>query len=303
MQVTFGICADIHTEFVHDSVERMEKFLAVCHEKTVDFCISLGDFCPPGEMNHAHKEKILAMLRNDSLPFHHVLGNHDMDRNSKENVLSYLGQSEPHFSFDCGGVHFILLDACHFWDNGEYFPYHYGNYTKGSASAKVPMLPPSELEWLREDLKKAEYPSVIFTHQSLIESRAGIKNAEEFRAVIKEAPNKVLLCVCGHEHVDRAEQKDGVWYFCLNSMSYYWAGHEYEHSTYGEEIERDYPLLRQVFPYKDPLFAMITVSEDAITIQGTKSEIVGKAPHELDFQKPGLCDPITASVEDRVLPL
>ena len=54
-----------------------------------------------------------------------------------------------------------------------------------------------------------------------------IKNAEEFREVVRKAPKGVLMAVCGHEHVDRLEKKEDVWYYCVNSMSYYWTGSRY----------------------------------------------------------------------------
>lgn len=302
MHVTFGVCADIHTEFMHDSVKRMQAFLDQCAKQKTEFGVSLGDFCPPGELNLAHKKEILSRLQNNPMPFYHILGNHDMDRNSKDAVCAWLNLDAPHSSFDCGGVHFILLDACFFKVGDNCFPYDHGNYTK-TPGAVLPVLSPEELSWLEEDLKKTSYPSVIFTHQSLIESRAGIRNAKDFRNIIKKAPAGVILCIAGHEHVDRAEQKDGVWYVCLNSMSYYWAGHEYEHTTFGEPYETEFPLLRQVFPYRDPLYAIITVTDNCIRIEGTKSEIVGASPLELNFQKPGLVDPIVAQISDRTLPL
>ena len=59
MKVRFGVFADLHVDLIHDGVERMERFLNVCRAEKVDFCVELGDFCPPGESNAADKEKIL----------------------------------------------------------------------------------------------------------------------------------------------------------------------------------------------------------------------------------------------------
>lgn len=313
-KVAFGICADLHTDFIHDSVERMKIFLEKCREYQVDFCVELGDFCQPGTLNEKEKQEILGMLEVSGLSCFHVLGNHDMDEFSKEQVLEYLGglgkwrdwsdaaRSESHASFDCGGIHFVLLDANYYRVGEEYFPYDHGNYKLAPPEAQVPVLPPSELVWLEEDLAQTSYPTVVFSHQSLIESRTGIRNPEDFRKVIRKAPAGVCLAVCGHEHVDRLECKEGVWYYCLNSMSYYWAGGNFDHSTYGEEIEADHPLLRCVFPYKDPLFCIVEIDAEGIQIRGTASEIVGAAPEELAFRKQGLVDPVTASVQDRRLP-
>ncbi len=300
MKATFGICADLHTEFIHDAPKRMEQFLKDCAKNNVDFCVNLGDFCPPGETNYKHKNEILAMLNSSSIPFHHVLGNHDMDENSKSEVLEFMGVSAPHASFDVGGIHFVILDACHFKTDDGYASYDHGNY-KTAFSENVPVLPPSELEWLKADLEAAKYPSVIFSHQSLIESRTGIRNPEDFRRVIRSAPNKVIMAMCGHEHVDRVELFEGVWYVCVNSMSYYWAGERYDHETFGKDIESIYPLLRFVFPYKEAVYAIVTVSDKGIAIKGKASEIVGALPESMNFKKIGFKEKITASISTREL--
>ena len=111
------------------------------------------------------------------------------------------------------------------------------------------------------------------------------------------------MAICGHEHVDRLEEKEGIYYLCPNSMAYYWAGGHYEHTTYGEEIESTHPLLRHVFPYRDPLYAIIQITEDAINVSGTVSDMVGQSPESMNYRKAGLIDPITASINDRHLRL
>lgn len=303
MKVRFGVCADLHAEFMHDSVVRMETFLKEAEETGCDFCIELGDFCPPGEKNISAKEAIRERISRLSMPFYHTLGNHDMDRNRKEDVLRYLGAEGATYSYDCGGVHFVVLDGCCFGDGEACRDYDNGNYKYAPDEATVSMLSPEALAWLRRDLAEARYPAVLFSHQSLVESRACIANAEELRAIFREAPNGVLLCICGHEHVDRLEKREGVYYYCLNSMSYYWAGRPYDHDTFGEEYEAAYPMLRYVFPYRDPLFAIVEIEDGELRIKGRSSEIVGKTPAQMSFRRPGLVDPITASVTDRTVTL
>lgn len=302
MNVTFGVFADLHTEYIHDSAYRVDTFLNECRGK-VDFCVELGDFCPPGERNLKDKQYILKKIALSGIPFYHVLGNHDMDKNCKADVLNNIGAADTHLSFDCGGVHFITLDACFYKFGDKYYPYDHGNYKNAPENVLLPVLPQSELDWLKKDLAKAKYPSVIFTHQSLIESRAGIKNAENFRMVAKNSPNGVVLAVCGHEHVDRLEKKDGTHYLCLNSMSYYWAGSKYKHDTYDKSITENHPYLESIFPYREPLYAVIQITDSAIYVNGTCSEFVGSSPNDISFTKPGLCDPITTSIINRKIEL
>ena len=59
--------------------------------------------------------------------------------------------------------------------------------------------------------------------------------------------------------------------------------------------------MRNVFPYRDSLFAIVEIADDIITIKGRDSEIVGNSPESMDFKKVGLLDPITASIRSRVL--
>lgn len=301
MQVRFGIMADSHIEFMHDGPSRVRTFLEACKEEKCDFCVDLGDFCPPGEMNAAAKEEIRTLLRTFPIPFYTVLGNHDMDENKKSDVRAFLGFEKQPYSFDFGGVHFVFPDTCFYREGAKEMAYDHGNYR--STHGAISVLPSRELARLRTDLAAAKHPAVLFTHHSLIESRTGIRNPHSLRNAIKDAPYGVLLCACGHEHVDRLEIKDGTYYLCVNSMSYYWAGEKYNHTTYGEEIEREHPLLRMVFPYRDPLFAIVEITDGAITVRGRASEIVGAKPEEMAFTKKGLADPITAAITDRVLPV
>ena len=297
----FGIFADSHIDFIHDGLSRVEKFYAAANAQKVDFCIQLGDFCSPCEEKIEIKRKAVAMVAAQPRKTYHVLGNHDNDHNSKAEVLDFIGQKTAYGSFDVGGVHFIYLDANYYREGDAEISYSYGNYKGASAEADLPILPCAELEWLRADLESAKYPSVIFSHQSLIESRAGIVNAEAFREVIRTAPRGVLMCICGHEHVDRIEEREGVIYYCLNSMSYYWAGSAYTHSPYGPEVDREFPLVKYVFPYKDPLFAIIEITDGEIKVVGRETEFVGIAPHEVNFQKKGLVDPVEAVIRDRLI--
>ncbi|MBE6644293.1 MAG: hypothetical protein E7612_02800 [Ruminococcaceae bacterium] len=296
-----GIFADSHIDYIHDALSRVEKFYLEADASKVDFCIQLGDFCSPYESKIEIKRRAVSLVKSQSIKTYHVLGNHDMDHNSKEEVLEFIGQSSAYGSFDVGGVHFIYLDANFYREGQEEISYSCGNYKSASADAELPILPKAELDWLRHDLENTEYPSVIFSHQSLIESRAGIVNAEDLRKVLRGAPSGVIACICGHEHVDRLEEKDGVIYYCLNSMSYYWAGSKYAHTTYGEQTEEEYPLLRYVFPYSEPLYAIVEITDSEIIIHGRESEIVGALPQEMNFKKAGLVDKIEPCVRNRTI--
>ena len=301
MKVRFGIMADAHVDFIHDGEKRVNTFLNACQENKCDFCIDLGDFCPPSNTNRKIKENILKTLKKYPIPFYYIIGNHDTDNNEKDTVRAYLKCTNQKKSFDFGGVHFMLVDACAYREGKQEFEYNNGNYK--NTCGEIPILTENELSFIKKDLNSTNYPTVVFSHQSLIESRTGIKNPEQLREIFKTAKNKVLLCICGHEHVDRLEQKDGVYYLCLNSMSYYYAGEQYTHNTYDESITKKYSVLKKVFPYKEPLFAIIEIDDNEIRVLGRESEIVGALPESLSFEKKGLVDPITATIKNRTLPI
>lgn len=66
--------------------------------------------------------------------------------------------------------------------------------------------------------------------------------------------------------------------------------------------------MRYVVLYKDPVFSIITINDDCITVKDRKSEFVGPSPEETgvyapdsSFVKNGIL--VTPDVEDRFLPL
>jgi len=303
MSVRFAVFADLHTDYINDAEERISVFLQSAQDAEVDFALQLGDFLQPCKESRTEQERILPLIRQQPFPLYHVPGNHDMDAFSKADVFQLWDAAPLPFSFTQGGVHFVFLDTCYYRKDGRDYPYDSGDYKTIPDGAQIAVLPEETLRWLKEDLAAADAPAVLFSHHSLTESRTGIRNPKEFRAAVQDAPHGILLCVCGHEHVDRLEEKDGIRYLCLNSISYYWAGGNFGHTTYGPEIEAAHPLLRQVFPYRDPLFAIIEITDCSVTVHGRRSQIVGALPEEMHFTKPGLTDPVTAAVEDRILPI
>ncbi len=328
MKAKFGIFADLHVDIMHDGEQRLEKFLDACRKEDVDFVIHLGDFCYPDEgrknvtwpekqpinienalkyPTYANKDKIHSMYMNFEKSSYHVLGNHDCDMCTKRQVLDYYGAKyDSYYSFDVGGVHFVALDGNFTKIGDEYVDYANGNYFNEEGT--LPYFSDKEIEWLEKDLASTPYPSVLFSHQAIAGGWACIKNSDKVRKVIGAAPNKVLLAINGHEHTDRLSHIDDVWYLDLNSMSCLWLDLAFTYlGRYTEEIDEKYPNMRYVAPYKDPLFAIITVDDDGIDIKGVQSEWVGPSPDELGAKEDwSWCKDIpdlSPSIQDRYIPL
>lgn len=182
-------------------------------EHSVECLVELGDLIDAadsvevemGYLSRVHRE--FAALGSDR---HCVLGNHCVDTLTKAEFLGETGQSDSHYSFERGGVHFVILDACFRADGA---PYQRKNFTWTDSN-----IPPAELEWLRGDLAAARGPVVIFAHQRLdVADSHGVKNAAEVRALL-EASGRVLGVFQGHSHQNDCREINGIHYTTLRAM-------------------------------------------------------------------------------------
>ena len=189
----------------------------------------MGDFCHP-KPNAREFVQLWEQFRG---PRYHVLGNHDMDLGTKQQTLDFWSLAKPHYSFDVGDFHFVVLDCNFVLKDGNHVDYANGNYY--IARELRDRISPEQVEWLRADLAATARQTVIFSHQALDEIWGGntVPNRLDVRAVIREANEKsrartgvpkVIACLCGHHHVDEASVIEGVHYLQVNSASYYWAG-------------------------------------------------------------------------------
>ncbi len=317
-KVKFGVMTDLHVDIMPDTVKRLSKFLDVCRKSDVDFIIELGDFCYPDNrrkcvcssqnmpVNIANsidlppnpdKERIISMYNSFPKPSYHVIGNHDTDMCSKEDICNFHGGHECFYSFDCGGFHFIVLDPNYFEKDSSEYSYCHGNYFDIDDSHK-PILPKEQLKWLTDDLQKTKFPSFIFSHQGLGENKRSIKNNKEVHEIFKNAPSRVLMCLNGHEHIDFYSQKDSISYLIVNSISNCWLGKDFSAKRFSDEIERRCPNLRYTAPYRDAVFAIIEADDKEITIHGFSSELIPPYPSQLNYP-----NAVTACVTSRTIRL
>lgn len=298
--ITFSISTDIHQDIMHDAEQRLSSYLNSVEKRAVDFAVDLGDFCFPLESN----KSFIDIWKQSPLKRYNVLGNHDMDRGDKDLFMNYVGMESRYYSFDSGDFHFIVLDPNNLYIDGEYIPYKNGNFYKPSEQRGY--VDPEQLEWLKTDLKTTDKPTVIFSHQSF-ENEHACQNREAVRSIFEEAnreagTNRVVASFCGHDHTDYHSEINGIHYIQVNSMSNQWLGEKYKcPERFSDEINKKRPAVQYTAPYKDPLFAVVTIDSDQIKIEGVKSEFIAPTPKDLGVDTSGSKNPLIASIIDREL--
>lgn len=218
---TVGLVTDLHyadkpaagTRYYRQTPEK----LAVAAEQFVknkpDFIVELGDFIDAAdtvEKELGYLKKINNEFSSISKKRHYVLGNHCVYTLKKEEFLDAVQQEKSYYSFDCGPLHFIVLDSC-FRSDGA--PYGRKNFKWTD-----PNIPPEELEWLEADLKSTTKKTVLFAHQRLdVSNHYGVKNCIAVRKILEQAGN-VLAVFQGHSHKNDHNEINGIHYCTLVAM-------------------------------------------------------------------------------------
>lgn len=301
-KITFAICSDIHQDIMHDAPERLSSFVKAAEKRNVDFMIDLGDFCFPIPENR----EFVDIWKRSPVEKYNTLGNHDMDKGNKQEFMEFVGMKQRYYSFDKGDFHFIVLDPNNLFVDGEYIPYDNGNYYK--APKERGYIDPPQLQWLESDLLQTSKHCIVFSHQSF-DNRASCQNADKVRAIFEEANRKagftkVIAAFSGHHHTDYAEEINQINYVQINSMSQEWVGSKYSApERFSQEINERRPALKNTIPYKEPLFAIVTIDKGKIIIEGAKTEFIPPGPDELNYDpKLNSISPTVPYISDRVIP-
>ena len=219
--VRFGMMTDMHhadknmriNRFYRKTQGKLAVAAAEFKKSKPAFVVELGDFIDKArevEVELAYLKTIqkdFAKLPGDK---HYVLGNHCIDTLTKEEFLGAVGQEKSYYSFDEGGVHFVVLDSC-FLKDGT--PYGRNNSRWNDAN-----FPQEELDWLAKDLKQTKNKAIIFVHQRLdTEDGYSVNNAEAARKVLEEAGN-VLAVFQGHSHKNNHALINGIHYCVHRAM-------------------------------------------------------------------------------------
>jgi len=219
--VRIGLVTDVHyadkpstaKRDYRASLSKLETAVSAFNEAKLDFIVELGDFidsAPSAEAELGHLRAINAAFTRFNGPRHYAIGNHDVEALTKAQFLDTVGAKQPHYSFDTGGFHFVVLDACYTADGTAYG----GKKIKWTDTE----IPPAQRDWLAADLKATEKKTICFVHQRLdAANKYTIKSAPAVRKILEDS-GKVLAVVQGHAHTNDLAVINGIRYFTLHAM-------------------------------------------------------------------------------------
>jgi len=280
-----GWITDIRHGYIKDATQRLSAFMEAVSKRKLDFILQGGDFCHPT----AEAKPFVALWEQFKGDRYHVLGNHDMDLGTKDQVMALWGMKDKYYSFDKGGFHFVVLDCNYMLKDDKYVDFANSNYYVDRNNRDL--VSPEQIEWLKTDLEATDKQTIIISHQALDEIWDGfaVPNRHLVRKVIDDANNrtdlqKVIACFCGHHHLDDHSYINKVHYFQMNSASYYYVG-----TGFGSDGDKA--------AYQDPLYAFVTIDPAGeITIEGKQSHF--KSPTPADTKYPN-APRLSASITSR----
>lgn len=216
--------ADSSTRIYSASMDKMKVFIDTMKKEKPAFIIELGDFVDTlakGTDPAANLREIETLYTSLGIPAYHVLGNHDFDNLRRDEFLSGvtntgIEKGRTYYSYDAGDVHCIVLDADYTPD--KFRPYDMNTPEDTFWTWVDTTIPPQEMDWLKDDLKKTGKPVIVFSHQTLdrVDTQDhNIKNASAVRAVLEES-GKVLAVISGHDHQGGYSNIKGIHYVVLN---------------------------------------------------------------------------------------
>ena len=177
------------------------------------FIVELGDLIDAADSVETEQRYLKTINREFAAiceDRHYVLGNHCVDMLTKQEFLGGVERERSYYSFDCGGFHFIVLDAC-FRGDGQ----PYGRKNAHWTDANIPA---AEIDWLKADLAATDTKTIVFAHQRLdVSNNHGVKNCPEVRQIL-EASGKVLAVFQGHSHRNDLNEIGGIPYCTLVAM-------------------------------------------------------------------------------------
>ncbi|MFH1742638.1 MAG: metallophosphoesterase [bacterium] len=219
--VRIGLMTDVHyadrdtagTRCYRESVLKVREAVNQFNAAEAHVAVELGDFIDAadtveGELGH------LKTIEAEYVKFagdrHHVLGNHCVWTLTKKQFLETCGQKISYYSFDKGGTHFVILDACYRKDGVAYGAKNF-EWTDTE-------IPAEEQAWLKADLDSTSNSAVAFVHQRLdVAEHYGVHSGPAVRNILEDS-GKLLAVFQGHYHLNEYEEINKIHYCTLRSV-------------------------------------------------------------------------------------
>jgi predicted phosphodiesterase len=225
--VRFGVITDLHYadrdsvsgRMYRESTGKLAEFTAAMNREKADFVIELGDYKdqdiqPVAARTLSFLRTIESVFVGFKGPRYHVLGNHDEDSLTKSEFLAVapntgIPADRTYYSFNTGGVHFIVLDP-NFRSDGREF-------ARGDFAWEDCNIPAAEIEWLKADLAAGKGTAIVFIHQQLDGTGAYyVKNAAAVRKILADS-GRVPVVFQGHRHEGAFSRLDGIAYYTFKA--------------------------------------------------------------------------------------
>lgn len=280
MDTTFMVFSDLHYDHMYDGDKRLKNTLDRMAITKADFVVNLGDLCNP----IADNQPVLDAIKSLKLPIKHVIGNHDCDYNHKEQVLAFCEMANSYYSFQVNNCKMIVLDSCFMKVGKDYISYN--KVRKKALQGQYPIIPPEELDWLRQELNTSCQNIVIYSHHSLENDFAnrGIINRQEVNELLRSIKDqkKLVLAINGHDHADDLQLNEGIYYLGINGMSYMWFGDYVKRHDSLKTYYDKYPILDQALLYQDGMYATITIKDDgSFVVDGDETSYLTDTPESI----------------------
>ncbi len=244
--------------------EALHTFQRRAEETGCEMIIHAGDFCH----RPLESEEFIKAYNNFHIPSYHCLGNHDMDGADMTDTVRLYNMPNDYYFFEKGGYRFIILNTSYIKDGDDFIKYSHANYFR---YPDRDMMPPIEIEWLRETIDSSSLPCILISHVSF-DRINGMKNRLEVLDIIDKAnekrPYSVLMCINGHHHRDYLSIMRGVIYYDVISASQDWIG---PHNGFSKEECEKVLNLKHTIAFNDPLHAIVTLEGTTVTVEGMES--------------------------------
>lgn len=219
-----GLFTDLHykknpeenRKFTALAPVRLKEAMEAFRKEKVDVAVCLGDIVDKAD---SHEEELscwkelLSVIKEYSFPCYFIPGNHDYEVMIGDEFCKTTGMPAYPFSADVNGRRLLFLDASYRLSGKR--------YDEAGMVWTETMLPPDQIEFLKESLSESDIPCILFTHQNLdknLPKEYRIKKCVQLRHLLKKS-GKIKFAFSGHFHDGDDHEIGGVRYVTVPSMT------------------------------------------------------------------------------------